>query len=231
MLLAAREHRLNREIQVLQVRVIGDDGEQMGVMPTADAFAQAQELGLDLVEVAPSARPPVVRFLDYGKFRYEQAKKRNEGRKRQKNVMLREVTMKPKIGQHDIDFKTRTAQKLLLDGDKLKITVMFRGREITHPEIGRELIGRVMQNLEGLGIPLLVEKPIGMEGRFMSVIVAEDKVKSAANARELERAAESKHPSTEEASAEMPTTPDDSSDSSSDSAEAAEPVASGPQGS
>ena len=231
MLLAAREHRLNREIQVLQVRVIGDDGEQMGVMPTADAFAQAQELGLDLVEVAPSARPPVVRFLDYGKFRYEQAKKRNEGRKRQKNVMLREVTMKPKIGQHDIDFKTRTAQKLLLDGDKLKITVMFRGREITHPEIGRELIGRVMQNLEGLGIPLLVEKPIGMEGRFMSVIVAEDKVKSAANARELERAAGSKQPSTEEASTEMPTTPDDSSDSGSDSAEAAEPVASGPQGS
>jgi translation initiation factor IF-3 len=230
MLLAAREHRLNRDIQVPEVRVIGDDGEQMGVMPTADAFAQAQERGLDLVEVAPSARPPVVRFLDYGKFKYEQAKKRNEGRKRQKNVTLREVTMKPKIGQHDIDFKTRTAQKLLLDGDKLKITVMFRGREITHPEIGRELIGQVMHNLEGLGIPLSVEKPIGMEGRFMSVIVAEDKVKSAANAREIERAAGGNTPPTEEASAEMTAALDDGSDSGSDSAEAAEPVASGPQG-
>lgn len=156
----------------------------MGILPTVQALAQAQERGLDLVEVAPGASPPVVRFLDYGKFKYEQAKRRNEGRKRQKNAVLREVTMKPKIGQHDIDFKTRTAQKLLEEGDKLKITVMFRGREITHPEIGRELIGRVMQSLEERGIPLLVEKPIGMEGRFMSVIVAEDKVKVAA----LERA-------------------------------------------
>ncbi len=162
----------------------------MGILPTFEALAQAQELGLDLVEVAPGAAPPVVRFLDYGKFKYEQAKRRNEGRKRQKNAMLREVTMKPKIGQHDIDFKTRTAQKLLEEGDKLKITVMFRGREITHPEIGRELIGRVMQTLEARGIPLSVEKPIGMEGRFMSVIVAEDKVKSAALERERARAVE-----------------------------------------
>ena len=157
----------------------------MGILPTFQALAQAQERGLDLVEVAPGASPPVVRFLDYGKFKYEQAKRRNEGRKRQKNAVLREVTMKPKIGQHDIDFKTRTAQKLLEEGDKLKITVMFRGREITHPEIGRGLIGRVMR-----GIPLLVEKPIGMEGRFMSVIVAEDKVKAAALERERARAGE-----------------------------------------
>lgn len=162
----------------------------MGILPTFTALAQAQERGLDLVEVAPGASPPVVRFLDYGKFKYEQAKRRNEGRKRQKNAVLREVTMKPKIGQHDIDFKTRTAQKLLEEGDKLKITVMFRGREITHPEIGRELIGRVMQALEERGIPLSVEKPIGMEGRFMSVIVAEDKVRAAALERERARAVE-----------------------------------------
>lgn len=162
----------------------------MGILATVQALAQAQERGLDLVEVAPGASPPVVRFLDYGKFKYEQAKRRNEGRKRQKNAVLREVTMKPKIGQHDIDFKTRTAQKLLEEGDKLKITVMFRGREITHPEIGRGLIGRVMQALEERGIPLLVEKPIGMEGRFMSVIVAEDKVKAAALERERARAEE-----------------------------------------
>ena len=186
--LAARDYRVNDQIRIREVRVIGDDGEQMGVMPTERAQEVAREAGLDLVEVAPSASPPVCRILDFGKFKYEQAKKKSEGRKKQRIVLLREVTMKPKIGQHDIDFKTRTACKLLGEGDKVKVTVMFRGREITHPEIGRELLQRVLQRIEETGIPLLIERPIGLEGRFMSVIVSEDRVRAAAVVRERERA-------------------------------------------
>ena len=188
--LAGRVHRTNERIRTREVRVIAEDGEQLGVLPTEQAIDLARERGLDLVEVAAAANPPVVRILDYGKFKYEQAKKENESRKRQKTVVLREVKMKPKIGKHDFDAKVRTAVKLLREGDKLKITVMFRGREITHPEIGRRLVQTVMDQLEETGIPLSVEKPVGMEGRFMSVIVTEDKVKAAALVKERERAAE-----------------------------------------
>ena len=165
--------------------MIDDAGEQLGVLPTEQALQIARDRGLDLVEVAPTARPPVTRILDYGKFKYEQAKKENEGRKKQTRVVLREVKMKPNIGKHDMDFKLRTAAKLLRAGDKVKLTVMFRGREITHPEIGRGRIQTMMQRLEAEeSLPLVVEKNLGMEGRFMSVIVAEDKVRSAALAKE-----------------------------------------------
>lgn len=168
-----------------EVRVIDDVGEQLGVLPTEQALQIARDRGLDLVEVAPTARPPVTRILDYGKFKYEQAKKESEGRKKQTRVVLREVKMKPSIGQHDMDFKLRTAAKLLRAGDKVKLTVMFRGREITHPDIGRGRIRNMMERLEEEeNLPLLVEKNLGMEGRFMSVIVAEDKVRAAALAKE-----------------------------------------------
>lgn len=190
--LAKAEHRLNERIRVPEVRVIDDVGEQLGVLPTEQALQIARDRGLDLVEVAPTARPPVTRILDYGKFKYEQAKKESEGRKKQARVVLREVKMKPNIGKHDMDFKLRTAAKLLRAGDKVKLTVMFRGREITHPEIGRGRIQTMMQRLgEEEDLPLVVEKNLGMEGRFMSVIVAEDKVRSAALVRErAEEAAE-----------------------------------------
>ena len=128
----------------------------------------ARERDLDLVEVAPQAVPPVCRLLDYGKFKYEQAKKEAEARKHQKNVVLREVRMKPKIGQHDIDFKTRTAKKLLEGGDKVKVTVMFRGREITHPEIGRGLLDRVYEQLKDISN---IESYPRLEGRFLSMIL------------------------------------------------------------
>ena len=157
-------------------------------MPTEQAIQAARDKGLDLVEVAPSAKPPVVRILDYGRFKYEQSKRESEGRKEQARVVLREVKMKPNIGQHDMDFKSRTAAKLLRQGDKVKITVMFRGREITHPNIGRQRITTMMEQLESDGVPLNVEKHISMEGRFMSVIVAEDKVRAAALAKEREQA-------------------------------------------
>lgn len=137
-------------------------------MSIQDALNLARESGLDLVEVAPNANPPVCRVLDYGKFKYEQAKKEREAHKHQKQVVLREVRFKPKIGAHDVDFKTRVAEKLLKAGDKVKVSVMFRGREITHPEIGRELLQRVAGNLKEVAS---VEKHPSMEGRFMNMIL------------------------------------------------------------
>lgn len=129
----------------------------------------ARERNLDLVEVAPNANPPVCRILDYGKFKYEQAKKEREAHKNQKQATLREVRFKPKIGVHDVDFKTRVVKKLLEGGDKVKVSVMFRGREITHPEIGRELLNRVSANLKDAAI---VERQPSMEGRFMNMYLA-----------------------------------------------------------
>lgn len=154
------------------MRLIGAEGEQLGITPVQRAMELAQEAGLDLVEIAPTADPPVAKLLDYGKFKYEQAKRDSEARKHQSRVELREVRMKTKIGQHDIDFKTRTARKLLNGGDKVKLSVMFRGREITHPEIGRGLLDRIMQSL---GDAAVVERGPMLEGRFMSMIVAPNK--------------------------------------------------------
>jgi translation initiation factor IF-3 len=131
----------------------------------------AREQGLDLVEVAPNANPPVCRVLDYGKFKYEQSKKERDAHKHQRQVVVREVRFKSKIGQHDLDFKTKVIGKLLKEGDKVKVSVLFRGREITHPEIGRDLLQRVLAKLteDGAG---QIEKHIGKEGRFMTMIVS-----------------------------------------------------------
>lgn len=137
-------------------------------MPTAQALDLARERGLDLVEVAPTASPPVCRLLDYGKFKYEQSKRDREARKHQKQVVLREVRMKPKIDDHDIAFKTRTAEKLLREGDKVKVSIMFRGRELTHPQIGAELLDRVYQQLKDIAV---IEKQPSLEGRFMTMIL------------------------------------------------------------
>jgi translation initiation factor IF-3 len=146
-------------------------------MPIFDAMNMARERGLDLVEVAPNANPPVCRILDYGKFKYEQSKKERDARKHQHQAQLREVRFKPKIGTHDIDFKTKVVQKLLLDGDKVKVSVMFRGREITHPEIGRGLLMRVQENLKDVAV---VERQPSMEGRFMNMYLAPVPVKQVA---------------------------------------------------
>jgi translation initiation factor IF-3 len=142
----------------------------------------AREQGLDLVEVAPNANPPVCRILDYGKFKYEQSKKERDAHKHQRQTQVREVRFKSKIGAHDLDFKAKVIGKLLTAGDKVKVSVLFRGREITHPEIGRELLQRIVAKLteQGLG---QVEKPIGMEGRFMTMIVAPTPQKQAPKPR------------------------------------------------
>ena len=163
-----------------EVRLIDENGGQIGVIKTSEAIAMAREREVDLVEVAAQASPPVARLMDFGKFKYEQSKKDREAKKHQVNVQLREVRMKPKIDEHDIDFKTRTAAKLLKGGDKVKVTVMFRGREITHPQIGKNLLDRVSASLESIA---LVEKGAQLEGRHMTMILAPDKKKIAALAR------------------------------------------------
>jgi translation initiation factor IF-3 len=151
------------------VLIIDDEGHKLGVTPINQALEMARERGLDLVEVAPNANPPVCRILDYGKFKYEQAKKEREAHKHQKQATLREVRFKPKIGTHDVDFKTKVVKKLLEGGDKVKVSVMFRGREITHPEIGRELLLRISGNLKDEAV---VERQPSMEGRFMNMYLA-----------------------------------------------------------
>lgn len=152
-----------------EVLIIDDEGQKLGVTPILQALEMARERGLDLVEVAPNANPPVCRILDYGKFKYEQSKKEREAHKHQKQVVLREVRFKPKIGAHDIAVKRRVVEGLLAGGDKVKVSVMFRGREITHPEIGRELLLGISRTLKDVAI---VERQPSMEGRFMNMYLA-----------------------------------------------------------
>ncbi len=163
-----------------EVRLIDEEGQQVGIVKTAEALAMARQRDVDLVEVAAQAAPPVARLMDYGRYKYEQSKRDKEARKHQQSVQLREVRMKPKIDEHDIDFKTRTAEKLLKQGEKVKVTVMFRAREITHPQIGKKLLDRIRTRLEEVGI---VEKDPTLEGRHMSMVLAPDKKKLAALAK------------------------------------------------
>lgn len=160
-------------ITAKEVRVIGDNGEQLGVLPIGEARQIALDKELDLVEVSPTAEPPVCRLLDFGKFKYEQAKKERQSSKSQKSTGLREVRMRPKIGQHDIDFKMRMVMRLFGEGSKVKILVLFRGREIAHPILGRELLDKV---LAILGEAAKIDRGIMMEGRNMTVILAPGKL-------------------------------------------------------
>lgn len=149
--------------------LVGDNGERLGVMPLFQALEMAREADLDLVEVSPNSVPPVCRLLDYGKFKYDQAKKERTSRKTQHASVLREIRMRPKIDVHDLDMKARNAEKFLKSGDKVKVTVMFRGREMVHPEIGRALLEHVAEKLKDVSV---IEKPANMEGRFLSAILA-----------------------------------------------------------
>ncbi len=146
--------------------MIGDDGDQLGVLTPEDALARADDIGLDLVEVAPAARPPVCRIMDYGKYKYE--KKKNAGKGKGHAASLKEVKLRPRTDQHDLDFKLKNARRFLSDGDKVKVTVMYRGREMVHREIGRKQLDRVV---ELLGPIAAVENPPRMEGRFLSMIL------------------------------------------------------------
>ena len=179
--------RINERIRVPEVRLIDEEGQQIGVVNTAEAVAMARERDVDLVEVSGQATPPVARLMDFGRYKYEQSKKESEARKHQAKTRLREVRMKPKIDVHDIDFKTRTVEKLLRQGDKVKVTVMFRGREITHPQIGKNLLDRIFENLEDVATK---EKDAALEGRHMSMILIPDKRGIAARDRAAQLEAE-----------------------------------------
>ena len=166
------------------MRLIGGEGEQVGVIPLNEALRMAEEADLDLVEVASQADPPVVRLLDYGKFRYEQSKKERDSRKSTKNVGIREVRMRPRIDEHDIAFKSRMVRKFLDEGHKVKVSVLFRGREITHPELAIGLMRRVAESLEEQA---KLEKAPSMEGRMMTMILAPISKKGAAPAKKTEQ--------------------------------------------
>lgn len=169
----ANEYRINERIRVPEVRLIDDQGTQLGVMPTRQALALATDRGLDLVEVAPNSVPPVCRILDYGKFKYIQSTKEKEVRRTHKPSAVREVRFRPRIGQHDFDAKERLARKLLGEGAKVKVSVMFRGREMDHPELAVALLKRVA---EGLKEDAKLEQAPNLEGRMMSILLAPAKV-------------------------------------------------------
>lgn len=161
--------RINEEIRAREVRVISADGEQLGIMSGRDAYKLAQEAHMDLVEIAPTAKPPVCRIMDYGKFRYEQQKREKEARKKQKTFDIKEVKLRPGIEEHDFNVKYKNAVRFLEDGDKVKVTIMFRGRELSHPELGEVLLKKMAEQLKDIAV---VERVPKLEGKNMIMIVA-----------------------------------------------------------
>ena len=176
--------RINDRIRVPEVRLIDDEGNQVGVMKTADALAFAQERELDLVEVAPEARPPVCRVLDYSKYKYEQAQKQKQARKHQQQITVREIKFRPKIAQHDYDTKKQHVERFLRHKDKVKVTIMFRGREQSRPELGFRLLQRLAADVEELGF---VESQPRQDGRNMIMVIGPHRRKSEARAERATR--------------------------------------------
>jgi translation initiation factor IF-3 len=154
---------------VREVRLIQDGGERQGIMSIQEALGIAQEMGLDLVEVAPQAVPPVVKILNYGKFKFENEKKVRDSKKKQKLLKLKEIRMQPKIDDHDLDFKSKHIKEFLAEGNKVKVTVRFRGRELAHTELGLDVLKDVLAKIEG---EYVMDKPPAMEGRFMSMVLS-----------------------------------------------------------
>ncbi|HYL82371.1 MAG TPA: translation initiation factor IF-3 [Candidatus Acidoferrum sp.] len=161
--------RVNERIRIKEVRVIGPDGAQLGILPIEQALQTAFKLQMDLVEVAPEARPPVCRIMDYGKYRYEQAKKAREAKKKQTIIELKEIKLRPKTEEHDFQFKAKHAERFLKEGNKAKITMMFRGREMVRMERGKALLDRFVEALKEVGV---VEQAAKVEGRNMTMILA-----------------------------------------------------------
>ena len=160
--------RVNDEIKAREIRLVGESGEQLGIMSPRDAMQIAVESGLDLVEVAPAAKPPVCKIMDVGRYKYEQSKREREARKKQHVISIKEVKLRPNIEDNDFYTKVRNAIRFLEEGDKVKVTIMFRGREMSHPELGRELLDRVAEVIKDQGS---VERTAKLEGRNMSMIV------------------------------------------------------------
>jgi len=163
---------INDAIRARQLRVIDDEGEQLGIISLDDALRIASERGLDLVEVSPNAEPPVCRIMDYGKYKYQASKRAAEAKKKTAKVELKEVKMRPKTEEHDYNFKLKNARRFLEAGNKVKVTIMFRGREVTHPEYGRRLLEKVTADVQDIG---QVEATPKMAGRFMSMVIGPHK--------------------------------------------------------
>lgn len=163
-----KELRINEEIRAHEVRLVGDSGDSE-ILTSRDAYLRAVEKGLDLVEISPNAKPPVCRIMNYGKYRFEQTKREKEARKNQRIVQIKEVKFRPNIEDHDFETKVKNAERFLLDGDKVKATVMFRGREITHTDLGRALCSRMIERLAEVAS---VEKQPKVEGKNMIIIFA-----------------------------------------------------------
>jgi translation initiation factor IF-3 len=166
--------RVNDQIRISPIRLIGDSGEQIGIVSIDDARTRAEAKGLDLVEVASDARPPVVKMMDYGKYKYEQARAAREAKKKQHHIQVKEVKFRPGIEEHDYEFKTRHARRFLEEGNKVRLTMMFRGRQITHAELGLEVLERLKVDLAEFG---KVESEPSFEGRVMFMVMAPLKAK------------------------------------------------------
>lgn len=161
--------KVNREIRAPKVRVISQDGEQVGVISLNEALAMAEEQGLDLVEIVPGSNPPVCKIINFGKFRYDQSKREKESKKAQHQIKVKEIKLKPNIDVHDLETKTRHAREFLTHGNKVKITCTFRGREAMHPQTGEKIVRQMCQDLEDVSI---VESPAKMMGRMLLVVLA-----------------------------------------------------------
>lgn len=162
------QHRINHMIRVPEVRLLGDENEQLGVVGTDRAREMARELGLDLVEISPQAVPPVCRIMDYGKFKYEQKKRTSESKKKQHVIQVKELRLRPRTGDHDIDVRLRQAREFLAAGDKVSVTAVFRGREVTHPEIGMEMLTKFAEDLKDVA---RVERTGNLEGKRITMIL------------------------------------------------------------
>ncbi len=169
-----RKHRINNEISAKEIRVVDEEGKMLGVMSKFNALKIAEERELDLVEIAPQATPPVCKIINYGKFQFELHKKEKHQRKQQQQMQMKEIRFKWRIDSHDFNFKTRHARNFLEDGFKVKASIMFRGREITHQEIGKEVLERFVAALEDIA---KVDQPIKFEGRNMIVVLSPEKIK------------------------------------------------------
>lgn len=168
--MAVKDLRINEQIRVREVRLIDGEGEQRGIVATVDALEMAKESDLDLVEVAPTSRPPVCKLLNYGKYKYEQEKKLREAKKKQNLTKLKEVRMQPKIDKHDLDFKAKHVQQFLDQGNKCKVTIRFRGRELAHTELGKVVLDNLLKRLEEGSYN--VDNQAQMEGRMMSMLLS-----------------------------------------------------------
>jgi len=164
-----KDVNVNWQIRAPEVRVIGHDGKQIGILPLKEAMKLAEEQGLDLVEVAPQATPPVCRIMNYGKYKYQQSKKIQEAKKHQTVIQVKEVKIRPRTEEHDLQFKLRHAKRFLSEGNKVKVSMLFRGREIAHPEMGRELLDRIIAELKDL---MVIEQAPRLEGRSMVMLLA-----------------------------------------------------------